>query len=104
MHFSSIEHQYVRLHPARGRELEKPVYVGWSNVPHNLGSWLQSDSAGRGRGEGPDPGYETLIQPDGPVYFIGDHCSHIVAWQEGAALSAHHAIRLLNARVNSTRS
>jgi len=99
--FAESRASIERLHPARGRELEKPVYVGWSNVPHNLGSWLQSYSAGRGRGEGPDPGYETLIQPDGPVYFIGDHCSHIVAWQEGAAVSAHRAIRQLNDRVRA---
>jgi len=35
-----------------------------------------------------NPGYEILLQPDGPIYFAGDHASHIVARQEGAALSS----------------
>ena len=90
-----------RLHPGHGRELEKPVYVGWGKVPYNRGSWLQSYSLGHDRTEGPDTAYETLIEPDGPITVIGDHCSHIVAWQEGAALSAHRAIRLLNERLKS---
>jgi len=47
--------------------------------------------------------YETLISSDGAIYFIGDHASHIVAWMEGAALSAHRAIGLLNDRVKSAR-
>ena len=33
-------------------------------------------------------GYQTLLEPDGPIYFAGDHVSHIVGWQEGAAISA----------------
>jgi monoamine oxidase len=91
-----------RLHPGHGRELEKPIYVGWSKVAFNQGSWLQRYSPGHDRTSGrPDPAYETLIQPDGPITLIGDHCSHIVAWQEGAALSAHRAIRMLNERMKS---
>ena len=42
-----------------------------------------------------NPGYETLIQPDGPIYFIGDHVSHIVALQERAALSGLRAVQQL---------
>jgi monoamine oxidase len=29
----------------------------------------------------------------------GDHTSHIVGWQEGAALSAHRAVNMIAARV-----
>ena len=42
------------------------------------------------------PGYERILQPDGPIFFAGDHTSHIVGWQEGAALSAHRAVKLLS--------
>jgi monoamine oxidase len=49
-------------------------------------------------------GYETLIQPDGPIYFIGDHVSHILGWQEGAALSSLRAIQLLSDRVKASRA
>jgi monoamine oxidase len=90
-----------RLHPGHGKELEKPLYIGWGYAPHNLGSWIRTYGKAA---EANKPNYETLISPDGPIYFIGDHASHIVAWMEGAALSAHRAIGLLNERVRSERA
>jgi monoamine oxidase len=41
-------------------------------------------------------GYDRLLEPDGPIYMAGDHVSHIVGWQEGAALSAHRAVSQIN--------
>ena len=52
---------------------------------------------------GTNPGYETLIQPDGRIIFAGDHCSHIVAWQEGAALSALRAVQMVSDQVKAAR-
>ena len=113
----SIEH----LHPGHGKELEKPMYVGWGRVPHNEGSWIQSYGPGQDRAPGAsitrqggvshpaasktqtNPGYETLIQPDGPVYFVGDHVSHIVGWQEGAALSALRAVQMIADKTKAAR-
>lgn len=92
-----------KLHPGHGRELEKGIYVGWGRVPWNLGAWI-SGWFGRYNSVGPsppNPSYETLIQPDGPFYFAGDHVSHINAWQEGAALSALRAVQLIGARVQA---
>ena len=130
-----------RLHPGHGKELEKPVYVGWSKVPYNEGSWIktyvpgetrrtagnsattqpgaggtigqapgvaQSRTTGAGAAPaaartGSNPGYDTLIEPDGPILFIGDHVSHIVAWQEGAALSALRAVQQLSDQVKAAQ-
>jgi len=89
-----------RLHPGHGKELEKPLYIGWGYAPDNLGSWIRTYGK---TAETNKPNYETLIAPDGPIFFIGDHASHIVAWMEGSALSAHRAIGLLNDRVKSAR-
>jgi monoamine oxidase len=50
-----------------------------------------------------NPGYETLIEPDGPIIFAGDHVSHIVAWQEGAALSALRAVQQVADRVKAAK-
>ena len=50
-----------------------------------------------------NPGYETLIEPDGPIVFAGDHVSHIVAWQEGAALSAQRAVQQVCDRVKAAK-
>jgi len=110
-----------RLHPGHGKELEKPLYVGWAKIPYNEGSWIRTYFAGQGRSPGArvaptgvpmnptraqtgtNVGYETLIQPDGPIYFAGCHVSHIVAWQEGAALSSLRAVQMISDRVKQAR-
>ena len=102
-----------RLHPGHGKELEKPIYVCWGKIPYNEGSWIESYGPNQKRSPGvrinrqgapaapaaehtqTNPGYETLIEPDGPIYFAGDHVSHIVGWQEGAALSSLRAVQMI---------
>ncbi|MGH9599549.1 MAG: flavin monoamine oxidase family protein [Terracidiphilus sp.] len=93
-----------RLHPGHGKELEMPVWVGWERVPWNLGSWIDAYGPGEDGFGKAGPNYEALIEPDGPVYFIGDHVSHIVGWQEGAALSSLRAVRMLSDRVRAMRA
>ena len=45
-----------------------------------------------------------LIEPDGPMcIFAGDHVSHIVAWQEGAALSALRAVSQVNDKAKAAK-
>ena len=111
-----------RLHPGHGRELEKPMYVTWGKIEYNEGSWIRSYGLGQQRSPGVrltpqtgqaqsataartqiNPGYETLIEPDGPIIFAGDHVSHIVAWQEGAALSARRAVQQVADKVKSAK-
>ena len=41
--------------------------------------------------------YEELLKPEGPIVFAGEHLSYVGLWQEGSALSAHEALKLLNA-------
>jgi monoamine oxidase len=81
------------LHPGRSHELKNPIYVSWGHIPYNLGSWVSDADMGA------PPGYEVWIQPEGRIYFAGDHTSHIVGWQEGAALSAHRALDMIATRV-----
>ena len=103
--FSASRRSIERLHPGHGRELEKPIYVGWAHVPWNEGSWIGSyGPAEPARGQAGVPGYEVLIQPDGPIYFVGDHVSHILGWQEGAALSGLRAVQLIGDRVKKSRA
>jgi monoamine oxidase len=84
------------LHPGCSQELKNPIYVSWGHIPYNLGSWVSGLDVGK------PPGYDEWIRPHGRVYFAGDHTSHIVGWQEGAALSAHRALKMLGAQVNKT--
>jgi monoamine oxidase len=114
--FAASRESMEKLHPGHGKELEKPIYVGWHQVPYFEGSWISSygpdqpawDSAEfathRDGGDYAHPGYKTLLKPDGPVYFIGDYVSYLVGWQEGAALSSIRAVKMLNERVTSGKS
>ncbi len=86
------------LHPGHGKELEKPVYVNWGQIPFNLGSWVSTGH------DGHMAGYERIIEPDRRVYFAGDHTSEIVGWQEGAALSALRCMRQIGAAVQGGSS
>ena len=87
-------HAIELLHPGHGNDLAKPIYVGWGQIPYNLGSWIAEDLLTQ-------PTLATLQSPDRRVYFAGDHTSHLVGWQEGAAESAHRVINQLGARVQN---
>ena len=78
-----------KLHPGRSKELMKPLYVAWAKVPFSLGSWFRT---GPGYYEG---AYQEFAAGDDRIYFAGDHCSHVNTWQEGAALSAQRAVRMI---------
>ncbi len=82
------------LHPGHGKDLSKPIYVSWGHIPHNLGSWI-------GFEWNDEKTLQTLQTPDRRVYFAGDHTSHLVGWQEGAALSAYRVINQLGERLRS---
>src|SRR5580698_10530932 len=91
-----------KLHPGKGKELEKPMYMSWGKVPYSLGSWVS-----RGPNYPPDSEaayyggpYRDLIVPDDRIYFAGDHCSHIIGWQEGAALAAQRTVSMIATRIN----
>jgi|SRR5579871_4079191 len=98
-----------RLHPGYGKQLEKPVYVYWAKVPFSLGSWVGVRPPNRFGGTGQLGGpyyegpYQELTKPDDRVFFAGDHCSRVGAWQEGAVLAAHRALKLMNERVKAAR-
>ena len=68
-----------------------------THIPYNEGSWI------RGYGGG-NAGYETLLQPDGPIFFAGDHTTHVVGWQEGAALSGKRAVQMISDQVKSAQA
>jgi monoamine oxidase len=94
--FATAKKQLEKIHPGHSQELTKPLICMWRHIPYNEGSWI------RGYGGG-DKGYNTLLQPDGPIFFAGDHTSHVVGWQEGAALSGRRVVGLVSDHVKSAR-
>ena len=110
-----------KLHPGHSKEMEKPIWVNWGEIKWNEGSWIASYGPGQNRMRGARttrqgttsvvpggtlksaPGYETLLEPDGPIYFAGDHVSHIVGWQEGAAVSSLRVVKMISEKVKQAR-
>jgi monoamine oxidase len=83
------------LHPGRSRLLEKPIYVSWVKIPYSLGCFANN------RVPSAAAAYNQLEKPEGRTYFAGDYLSHLVAWQEGAVLSAHHTIERIATQMKS---
>ena len=84
------------LHPGRSKLLEKGVSVGWGLVPYSEGVgalWPGGPGVAAPRG----PQYAELLKPEGPIVFAGEHLSYQGFWQEGAAMSAHEALKLVSA-------
>jgi monoamine oxidase len=82
-----------KLHPGCSHLLTKPVYVSWAKIPYSLGAFANN------RHVECDAAYAQLDKPQGRTYFAGDYLSHLVAWQEGAVLSSHHAIERIAKQV-----
>jgi monoamine oxidase len=82
------------VHPGKSKELTHPLYVCWGQIPYSLGSWVSRSAKADGSTYYTGP-FKTLLNGDDRVYFAGDHLTRLVAWQEGAVLSAHRAIAQL---------
>jgi len=83
------------LHPGYGQSLTKPIYVSWQKIPYSLGCFaLNMMPAAK-------PAYDELSTPDGRYFLAGDYISHLVGWQEGAALSAHRAVKEIAAHMQN---
>jgi len=82
------------LHPGKSKLLTSPVAINWGQVAY-------SEGVGALWGGGPNDtsrrtgAYLELLKPEGPITFAGEHLSYVGLWQEGAALSAHDAVKLL---------
>ena len=84
------------LHPGKSRLLEKPIAINWGQVPYSEGVGALWDGGGPGSDNGRRTGaYLELLKPEGPIVFAGEHLSYVGLWQEGSALSAHEALKLL---------
>lgn len=85
------------MHPGKSKLLSKDATVAWGLTPFSGGvGALWDDGLGGGgipRGER----YTELMRPEGPIVFAGEHLSYQGLWQEGAALSAYDAMKLLAA-------
>jgi monoamine oxidase len=82
------------LHPGQSDLLRKGVTVAWGLTPWSEGvgaRWPGGLTSVIAR----PPEYAELLRPEGPIVFAGEHLSYQPTWQEGAVLSAHEALKLV---------
>ncbi|MCE4540031.1 flavin monoamine oxidase family protein [Pelomonas sp. P7] len=80
----------AQVHPQVRDEFEHGMAVGWHRVPTTLGCFAAWSPDTRARH------FPTLLKMDGRLILAGEHASLLPAWQEGAVLSARHAVAQLH--------
>ncbi len=83
------------IHPQAAAEYECGMAVGWHRHPATLGCFGDWSRVARERH------YPTLLKMDGRLILAGEHASLLPAWQEGAVLSARHAITQLHEKARA---
>jgi monoamine oxidase len=83
------------LHPGHSQSLTGPVAVNWGQVPWSEGVAATWSDFALGSGMVRGTRYAELCKPEGPITFAGEHLSYLPGWQEGSALSAHEALKLI---------
>ena len=76
------------LHSEYQNEVSRGLSVAWRDVPYQLGAYGISSAS-------------TLLTPDDNIIFAGEHLSNLSGWQEGAILSAYHAINEITKKVTA---
>ena len=71
--------QGSNVHPQMATEATRGISLAWKKEPWTLGGWGTSTPS-------------VLLTPDDSIFFAGEHLSILQGWQEGAILSAYHAI------------
>ena len=85
---NSASLQGNNLHSEYESEISKGISVAWRNIPFQLGAYGLSSAS-------------TLLIPDDNIMFAGEHLSILKGWQEGAILSAYHAINEITKKVHA---
>ena len=80
---------------AYANEFVSSFSASWRRIRHSEGGWVAWDERTGSVGEA----YIRLLEPQGRVYFAGDHLSHVTAWQHGAFESARSVVTQLHQRV-----
>ena len=76
------------LHSEYQSEVSQGISVAWRNIPFQLGAYGVSSAS-------------VLLTPDDNIFFAGEHLSDLSGWQEGAILSAYHAINEITKKVHA---
>ena len=81
------------IHPQYATEFENAFSLAWHRIPYSEGGWATYDDATRRKY------YPALLEPDGPIYFAGEHTTYLTAWMAGALSSARSTVEAIHKRV-----
>jgi monoamine oxidase len=82
-----------KIHPQVRDEFISGFSVAWHLEPYSLGAWPEYNQQTRASA------MPMLQEPDGRVYLVGEHLSHVNAWIEGANQAAWLQVENLHKRV-----
>lgn len=85
------------IHKQYQQEFETSFSVAWHKTQYNLGGWALYSAEER------QSLYKPLLQPDGQVYFAGEHMTYLNAWMAGALESARSVVAALHSKVSGQR-
>lgn len=82
-----------KIHPQLRDEYISAFSVAWHLEPYSLGAWPSFTAESR------EQVMPILQEPDGRIYLVGEHLSHVNAWMEGAVQAAWMQVDKLHSRV-----
>lgn len=82
-----------KIHPQYAQEFDNSFSLAWHKIPYSEGGWALYDDAVRRKY------YSALTEPDGNIYFAGEHTTYLTAWMAGALTSARRTVESIHARV-----
>jgi monoamine oxidase len=85
--------QGAKIHPQYPAEFENSFSLAWHRIPYSGGGWANYDDTTRRKY------YPSLLEPDGNIYFAGEHTTYLTAWMAGAFTSAQRTVESIHARV-----
>lgn len=85
--------QGQKIHPQYATEFDNAFSLAWHRIPYSEGGWALYDDTVRRKQ------YPALLEPDGAIYFAGEHTTYLTAWMAGALTSARRAVEAIHARV-----
>lgn len=90
--------QGSKIHPQYEKEFENSFSLAWQKVKYSQGAWATYTPQTR------QTHYAALLEPDGNIYFAGDHVSYLIAWMAGSFESAQRSVTAIHERVKKNSS
>ena len=85
--------QTAKIHPQAAKEALSAMSVVWAQVPYSEGAYAVWEMT-----PGATEKYAKLCEPQGRLYFAGEHQSRLTAWMAGALESARATVKAIHLR------